>query len=404
MVSVLVRASFTRIRGGVLPAIVLAALAVGHSAQAQVVVVDDFESYANSAALQAAWVAQAPLMSANVTLVSGVINGQSMQIAYDVSGGTNSVLFTFPADQDMSLKTTFRILYKVTGGSTGEEIGFELLDSMDNVLVSATAPDGTAAMGLVKWEVNLVPLQPSLTNVRKIRLSIIDGGDMTGTGTVVFDDLSTSSGTYSTCRACHGEFIGKPYVSLTDGRTWLPDLHDVHRFTMLNGDCNTCHTGPNKFPVFIGHSDGGNGLPPIGCLGCHGREADLGHDSISPGRAAGLNQHHHKAGVTECAKCHTDADPANYKPVGEHVAPAYYFLPDAAHPDKPSDPCTTSELFVSLTDGLDNDGNQLYEFNDPDCQRAAPAPAMDTGALVVSLALLLGLGVWRLRVQKRAEK
>ena len=158
---------------------------------------------------------------------------------------------------------------------------------------------------------------------------------MTGTGTVLFDDISVSSGTYSTCRSCHGEFIGKPYVAFTDGATWTPDLHDVHRFRMLNFDCNTCHTGNTFFPVFIGSSNGGTGLPGIGCLGCHGREADMGHDEISSGRAAGLNQHHHRTGVTECAKCHTDADPANYDTVGENVLPAYFFTPDAAHPDKP---------------------------------------------------------------------
>jgi hypothetical protein len=198
--------------------------------------------------------------------------------------------------------------------------------------------------------------------------------------------------------------MGDPYVAFTDGATWTPDLHDIHRNTMLNMDCATCHTLPNFFPVFIGSSTGGNGLPPIGCLGCHGREEDLGHDAISPGRGAGLNQHHHRAGVTECAQCHTDADPAQYRAVGEHVLPAYYFVPDAAHPSKPTDSCSASERFVSPLEGLDNDGDQLYELADPDCQRASPAPAMGTNGLIASVGLLLGLGIWRLRPRKRTPE
>ena len=377
-------------------------LALAGAADAQVTSIDNFESYADSTALRMVWVALAPLPSSSVTLDPAGITGKSMSIAYDVSTGTNTVEFTFSADQDYSLRTTFRILYKVASGSTSEDIVFEFLDSADNVLVSATAPDGTGAVGVVKWEVNLVPV-PNLTAVCKIRLSIQDGGDMTGTGTVLFDDLSVSSGTYSTCRACHGAFLGKPYVSLADGAVWTPDLHEVHRQTMLNFDCKTCHTGQTFFPVFIGSSDGGTGLPGIGCLGCHGREEDMGHDSISSGRAAGLNQHHHRSGVTECAKCHTDANPANYKPVGENVLPAYYFTPDAAHPNKPTDPCSSSERFVSPVDGLDNDGDLLYELRDPDCQRAAPAPALSTSALGVAVVLLLGLGVWRLRRRQAQE-
>jgi hypothetical protein len=77
-----------------------AALAMASVARAQITVIDDFESYANSAALQAAWAAIAPLLSADVTLDATGINGKSMSIDYDVSAGTNAVEFTFGADQD----------------------------------------------------------------------------------------------------------------------------------------------------------------------------------------------------------------------------------------------------------------------------------------------------------------
>ncbi len=381
-------------------AVLVGAFAAASAARAQVTVIDDFESYANSAALQAAWVAIAPLTSADVTLDTSGITGQSMSIDYDVSAGANAVVFTFGADQNYTLRTTVRIIYEATAGSPDEDVVFQLLDASNTVLVSATAPNGTAT-GQQAWEVNLVPFVSTLGAVRKIRLAIADGGDMMGTGTILFDDISVSSGTYSTCRSCHGEFVGKPYVAFTDGAVWNPDLHDIHRGVMLNFDCKTCHTLPNFFPVFIGRSDGGTGLPGVGCLGCHGREEDMGHDAISSGRAAGLNQHHHRSGVTECAMCHTDADPvaSGYKPVGENVRPAYYFTPDSAHPAKPFDPCSGSELIVSPLQGLDNDGDLLYERADPDC-RANPAPTLSNGALAALFGLLLVVGFWRLRASK----
>ena len=386
-------------RGALLSAI-FAVLALASAAGAQITVLDDFESYADSTALQAAWVAIAPLSSADVTLDTAGIDGKSMSIAYDVSRGTNAVEFTFDADQDYTLRTTVRILYKVTSGSNNEDIVFELCDSTGEVLGSAVAPEGTS-VGSAVWEVDLLHGFSNRAAVGMIRLAIKDRGDKTGTGTVLFDDVSVTAGTYSTCRPCHGEFIGKPYVALTDGQTWTPDLHEVH-VAMLDSDCKTCHTGSSFFPVFVGSSDGGTGLPGIGCVGCHGREEDKGHDSTASGRAAGLNQHHYRSGVAECAPCHADADPANYTPVGENVRPAYYF-PDAAHPNKPTDPCAASERFVSPTHALDNDGDLLYESDDPDCQGAASTAPSGTIGLAVSLGLLLVLGIWRLRRMKRRQ-
>jgi hypothetical protein len=374
-------------------------------ATAQFFVIDTFESYANDMALQAAWVAQMPLPPGNVTLTNTGISGKSMSVVYNVASGDNAVEFTFSTNQDWTLLTTVRVVYEVQSGSNNEDIVLEIRDNMGMVLASGVAPDGTGA-GLKKFELDVVHNFINRTTVRKIRLIIRDGGDNDGEGNVFFDDISVSSGNYSTCRTCHGEFLNDPYVAFTDGVTWLPDLHDVHRNMMLDMDCATCHTLPNFFPVFIGSSTGGNGLPPIGCLGCHGREEDLGHDTISPGRAAGLNQHHHLAGVPECAQCHTDADPADadpYTAAGENILPAYYFVPDAAHPSKPTQACG-GERYVSPLEGLDNDGDQLYDLLDPDCQRAAPVPVAGSAGLAAVLALLLGFGIWRLRLPKRGEQ
>ena len=158
-----------------------------------------------------------------------------------------------------------------------------------------------------------------------------------------WDRYSTNSANNCANSACHGDFLAGD-----------PSNHDDHT-DMLPGDCNICHTGGGgTTPVFTDESTGVTGFPPIGCMGCHGRDEDT-----EPG--AGLRQHHFNAGLTTaCDGCHSaDFDPINYTPVGEDVVPPYYFTPDTAHPDKPTDPCD---------DGLDNDGDFDYDREeDADC-------------------------------------
>lgn len=215
------------------------------------------------------------------------------------------------------------------------------------------------------------------------------------------------AGDDTNCRACHGDFRDSSYISLTDGEDW-GNLHDLHRSTMLDGDCNTCHTSP-PFPVFLDTSDGGEGLEPISCVGCHGRNEDMGHDSISMGRGAGLRQHHYNTGTTVCALCHADADPANYTPVGENVMPPYYFEPDASHPNKPTDSCNPNgeEDYAGIAEGLDNDGDGDYdEAADADCAAPALMAAASVGehAGMGDIAFAIGIdGLNEPRVQSDGE-
>lgn len=184
------------------------------------------------------------------------------------------------------------------------------------------------------------------------------------------------------CRACHGDFRDNNYVSPVDGQNW-GDLHDIHRDVMLNGDCETCH-GSNDFPVVLKSSRGGSGLSSIGCMGCHGRTAD--HSTSNPdypqsGLGAGLRQHHFKAGETVCAACHLDADPANFTPVVESELPEYYANPGSGHSAIPTSSCNAGgvENFAGSAIGLDNDGDGLYDGDDPDC--TTPIEATTWGAI-----------------------
>ena len=174
--------------------------------------------------------------------------------------------------------------------------------------------------------------------------------------------------TYSGCESCHGGFRSSPYISLADGTDWGNALHDIHAGNMLSSDCNVCHTA-QVGDVYIGSSTGGNGMSAISCVGCHGREEDMGNDSVSAGRGAGLRQHHTVAGQTSCQNCHSDADPANFTPVGENVLPEYYVNSGINHANIPTDSCNPEggEDFAGEITGLDNDGDGEYDTADSDC-------------------------------------
>lgn len=183
----------------------------------------------------------------------------------------------------------------------------------------------------------------------------------------------STNGSSGNCATCHGDFnTGGTYTSLTDGQSWGDNLHDVHRNDMLNGDCDTCHGSGGRSPVILDSSVGGSGLSPLSCVGCHGRLEDAGNDSLSGGLGAGLRQHHTTAGVDTCVSCHSDADPTNYNSVGENVLPPYYANPGTEHPNMPTNPCNQggNENFAGGPDGLDNDGDLLYDGTDSDCGAA----------------------------------
>jgi hypothetical protein len=189
--------------------------------------------------------------------------------------------------------------------------------------------------------------------------------------------------TWSGCADCHGSFAEGTYVSSTDGTSWGDNLMDGHSAFMGSGTCNVCHQPPSGTPrgqVFIGLSAGISGYSPISCLGCHGRAADASPsscvsatpgtiDTANCGMGTGLRLHHANAGVEECADCHTDG-----APVGENNLPPYYFAPDSAHPNKPVNACNTAVMPGNEDKyglyGLDNDGDDVYDQDDADCEVA----------------------------------
>lgn len=281
-----------------------------------------------------------------------------------------------------------------------------------------------AALGMIAISAGTATGYPLFRNL------VCTGGSNAGASCSVSSACpgGTCGGT-DDCSQCHGGFLASPYRSCVGGSNeaaacnadsqcpggtcaaWSGPLHNVHRNNMLGaavnppGRCDICHLGSGKSPVFINESNGnlacvgganagayctvdsacpggtctGVVYDPISCIGCHGRAADRGTrpddcvDAMTTGGpcgdGAGLRQHHHNSGVTVCADCHSDALSANFTTAGEHVQPPYYFTPDSAHPLKPTNACNPNgeEDFEASPDGLDNDGDLLYDGDDPDC-------------------------------------
>jgi hypothetical protein len=145
-------------------------------------------------------------------------------------------------------------------------------------------------------------------------------------------EVDAFSGSTAQCRGCHNIWTGGPISPGHAGHLGLglPDFPS---------DCNACH-------VIIGDSPN-----TTRCGGCH----------VVPG----LAKHHDLAGATgSCVAvgCHPGVPAPENTPV-----PGYATITAAL------DPCDGSEeRFASRTISLDNDGDLLYDADDPDCQPAAP--------------------------------
>ncbi len=141
------------------------------------------------------------------------------------------------------------------------------------------------------------------------------------------------------CASCHGKFgfVGNKYTSLHDGAVWTGDLMTGHGSTTMTG-CMECHRVEGDQPLISR------------CASCHGREEDGGALQLG----AGLVQRHHIKGLTVCAGCHEPVQNI----AGENVTPE-------GMRRKGIDPCKDAQFGLH---GLDNDGDGLYDEEDPDCQ------------------------------------
>jgi len=161
------------------------------------------------------------------------------------------------------------------------------------------------------------------------------------------------------CQNCHGNFTQSGYVSASTGVPWPSNLHQVHRSSSyMNTDCALCHRAGDNDNPYLDQSDGTGFTPGYGCVGCHGSPTATGVPS-----GDSLQRHHILAGVTGCVTCHT---PGN--PVQESNPPPYYGSPDTNVAAACNDDAGTTEDWSSDGVGLDNDGDLLWDLDDPACQ------------------------------------
>jgi hypothetical protein len=163
------------------------------------------------------------------------------------------------------------------------------------------------------------------------------------------------------CQNCHGAFDG----GTSPQGTQFPsnDKHEMHRGSQyMNTDCDLCHMSGDNGNPWIGESNGTANNPGIGCVGCHSEY--------------GLRAHHTVSSVGICAGCHTNDDP----PLPENTLPTYYGTSDtnANTPCNPDEMSNINENW-SVGDffGLDNDGDDLYDGDDPDCMQAIEEDCWD---------------------------
>ena len=185
-----------------------------------------------------------------------------------------------------------------------------------------------------------------------------------------FDQYSVDRNT-GNCADCHGNYRTTNYIpnaAARQGIVWPAGLHDSHRTTsgFLNGNCNACHSGAARFPVLLGTSAAAAPFNQA-CSGCHD--------------GPGLRNHHEllvQPGL--CSDCH------GTEPIGNEKTPLppVYTAPlgTTSGTTRINNPCNDGaagtvfegSFFDVLTVGLDNDGDTLYDQNDPDCITLLPSP------------------------------
>ncbi len=188
------------------------------------------------------------------------------------------------------------------------------------------------------------------------------------------------------CFMCHGAFTD---AESPKGTVFPGDSkHFMHRnANEMSTACDLCHTTGDNHDPFTGSSNGTSNNPGVGCTGCHGRDygGNVGNSAV------GLRAHHFTSGVALCLDCHTK-DPT---PLAESIFPTYYGTVDT----NVSDPCNSGSEYlenwsIGDTEGLDNDGDGLYDAEDTDCGAVACPWDLDQNGAVGTGDLLALFTQW----------
>ncbi len=160
------------------------------------------------------------------------------------------------------------------------------------------------------------------------------------------------------CATCHGDYRSqRTYSSRTadDPAEWDKGLMRGH-VRAFDLECRYCHHQGTKTPVYLNRGLFEDDDDGVGCVGCHGREADItpsdgAFGGPGPNLGDGLRAHHDLVlGFLFCGSCHFMDTPM---PAGED-APS----------SRLEDPCDDAAYGRR---GLDNDGDGPRDQDDFDC-------------------------------------
>jgi len=240
-----------------------------------------------------------------------------------------------------------------------------------------------------KWGFSLLCLAGAPVSLLLVASLVVTGGSVVGYESYHSPEVQDEG----YCADCHDGFLGRG------------PLHDLHVANPdgITSTCDLCHTGSGRDNPLTMWSAGDSG-DGLGCTGCHGRDygdvvlADYRGFTIKDRKKQsgyGLRLHHKNSGVTECSLCHFNENekvphPENVINPGLGNTVHYYFRDDVSLGGGAVDPGSNEDSANDTNGlGLDNDGDGLYDMNDPDCvanpeRLAISAVNPTTGKLTLS--------------------
>ncbi|MFA5292171.1 MAG: hypothetical protein WC496_03960 [Phycisphaerae bacterium] len=189
-------------------------------------VVEDFESYSDTAAMLAKWV---PTANVVLTLDTSVVHSGSKAMKYSYNNGASpwfskAMCYAAPSGSGVNWTgfDTLTLWFKCTVSKEPMQVNVVNKNGI-NIL---TAPYGTPQVGnWTKWDIDLTSISPSeLAQVGRVDIFFL--GSINGAGTTYFDDISVrNSGSLQCSNTPAGDVNGDCVVNFEDikvlSENWL---------------------------------------------------------------------------------------------------------------------------------------------------------------------------------------
>ena len=166
---------------------------------AATVYVDDFEGYADTAALEATWTDSVGAPVQSLSTSEYYDGSQSMEFEYtlNMAPWANYVEMEYGTPQDWSpaQSDNLSLWYKGDPGNSAETLSFRLWDSSENPIGASILFNASTTDSWTQWQIDLSSYTEGngLSDVKKVQIGLEP--DSYGTGTVFFDLITVDSPT-----------------------------------------------------------------------------------------------------------------------------------------------------------------------------------------------------------------